>query len=184
MSGRRPADGLSGVGKGAGIALAIVAAFGFGAGEIRAQGSGPTTGADFSYLGAFRLDCSGDWCSYNLNDLGAVPGGELWVTDHVYDYAVRRISIPTAPLVSQVFGDLPEAVTVEGPLDTTGCPGDSTDISGVHAIGAEAATTCRDWYNVTGDYTPVFRRRPSAGVHPGSQRADSGVGVGRRQTRI
>ena len=140
--------------------MAVALALGYAVG-VRAQ-SGPITGDDFSYLGAFRLGCSGDWCSYNLNDLGMADGGALWVTDHDYDYAVRRSGIPAAPLVSQVFGDLPEALTLEGPLGTAGCPGDSTDLSGVAAIGAEATTTCRDWYNVTGDYTPVFRRRPTA----------------------
>jgi hypothetical protein len=139
--------------------MALVVAVGVGG-----EASETITGTDFSYLGAFRLECAGDWCSYNLTDLATAPTGGLWVTDHVYDFAVRRIAIPDPPLVSVVFGDLPEAATLEGPLATVGCPGDYTDLSGVAAIGAEAATTCRDWYNVTGDYTPVFRRRPAASL--------------------
>ncbi len=136
------------------------------------EASDTITGTDFSYLGAFRLECSGDWCSYNLTDLAMAPTGGLWVTDHVYDFAVRRIGIPNPILVSLVFGDLPEASTVEGPLATAGCPGDYTDLSGIVAIGTEAATTCRDWYNVTGDYTPVFRRRPAASLEEIGPQAD------------
>jgi hypothetical protein len=119
---------------------------------------------DFEYLGAFKLACTTDSCAYNLTDLGSAPSGSLWVTDHVYDYAVRRIGIPTDPSLSTVYADLPSAPTLEGPLVTSGCPGDSTDISGVEGIGSEAASTCRDWYNVTGEYTPAFYRRPSATI--------------------
>jgi hypothetical protein len=119
---------------------------------------------DFTYSGAFRLDCGGDACAYNLNDLGVAPNGGLWVTDHVYDYAVRRIDVPVQPLVTQVYADLPAISTLEGPLDTGGCPGSSTDISGVEPIGTDPATTCRDWYNVTGAYTPSFYRRIGASI--------------------
>jgi hypothetical protein len=122
------------------------------------------TPSDFSYLGAFRVECPGDACSYNLTDLGSAPDGYLWVTDHVYDYAVRRIEVPMAPVASQSWEDLPVAATLEGPLSTGGCPAANTDISGVEAIGAEPASTCRDWYNVTGDYTPVFYRRIGATI--------------------
>ena len=67
------------------------------------------TASDLSYLGAFRVECPGEACSYNLNDLGSASDGQLWVTDHVYDYAVRRIDAPAAPVVSQVWGELPVA---------------------------------------------------------------------------
>jgi len=147
-----------------GSATTMVVALVFGyAGDVRAQG-GPTTGDDFNYLGAFKLECSGDWCSYNLNDLGMADDGSLWVTDHVYDYAVRRVGVPQSPVVSQIFDDLPEAPTLEGPLSTAGCPGAATDLCGVAAVGAEAASTCRDWYNVGGVYQSVFRRRPVASI--------------------
>lgn len=129
-------------------------------------------GADFSYLGSFKLDCSGDWCSYNLNGLGIAPDGSLWVTDHVYDYAVRRIEIPTVPSTSQVFGDLPEAATLEGPHSTAGCPGTATELNGVSAIGADAATTCRDYYNVGPVYQAVYRRRPAAAIEEVGPRTD------------
>ncbi len=148
------------------MVLAIAAA-----GTSGAQG-GPITKDDFIYLGAFKLQCNEDACSYNLTDLGSAPNGGLWVTDHVYDYAVRRIGIPVAPLVSQVFDDLPEAPTLEGPVATGGCPGSSTDISGVEGIGPEAASTCRDWYNVTGEYGPVFHRSPGASIEEIGPRAD------------
>ena len=119
---------------------------------------------DFVYVGAFKLSCTTDACAYNLTDLGSAPSGGLWVTDHVYDYAVRRIGIPADPIPARVYADLPSAPTLEGPLTTGGCPGDATDISGVEGIGAEAASTCRDWYNVTGEYTPAFYRRPGATI--------------------
>jgi hypothetical protein len=122
------------------------------------------TGEDFLYLGAFRLDCTSDSCSYNLTDLGTAPSGGLWVTDHVYDYAVRRIGVAATPLISQVYDDLPAVPTLEGPLATGGCPGSSTDLSGVEGIGPEAAVTCRDWYNVTASYEPAFYRRPAASI--------------------
>jgi hypothetical protein len=63
----------------------------------------------------------------------------------------RRVEIPTVLSASQVFDDLPEATTVEGPHATTGCPGTATELNGVTGIGGEAATTCRDYYNVSGD---------------------------------
>jgi hypothetical protein len=122
------------------------------------------TDADFRYLGAFRIACVGDWCSYNLDGLGVAADGSLWVTDHVYDFAVRRIAVPPNPVESQVFDDLPGAATLEGPLTAAGCPGTATELTGVAAIGAEAATTCRDYYNVGGDYQAVYRRRPAAAV--------------------
>jgi len=122
------------------------------------------TGTDFSYLGAFRLECAGDWCSYNLDGVGLAADGSLWVTDHVYDYTVRRVGIPAAPSSSQVFGDLPEAATLEGPLTTTGCPGTAAELCGVSGVGTEAATTCRDYYNVAPVYQAVYRRRPAAAL--------------------
>jgi hypothetical protein len=124
----------------------------------------PLTAADFLYLGAFKLACTEEACSYNLNGMGMASYGNLWVTDHVYDYAVRRIEPPATPLASQTFADLPAAATQQGPLATAGCPGDSTDISGVQGLGDEAAATCRDWYNVTGDYGAVFYRAPGATI--------------------
>jgi len=151
-------------------ALAVVIAIGFPAGA-RAQG-GPITSADFSYLGAFRLECAGDGCSYNLNGLGIAADGSLWVTDHVYDYAVRRVEIPTTLSSSQIFGDLPEAATLEGPYSTAGCPGTATELNGVSAIGTEAATTCRDYYNVLGDYLAVYRRRLAAAIEEVGPRTD------------
>jgi hypothetical protein len=132
-------------------------------GSVEAQ-VGRITGADFSYLGAFRLECVGDWCSYNLDGVGLSADGSLWVTDHVYDYAVRRVAVPAAPSSSQVYGSLPAAATVEGPITTSGCPGTATELCGVTAIGAEAATTCRDYYNVAPVYQAVFRRRPAATI--------------------
>ncbi len=146
----------------AAILVVIVATVGVATG-IHAQ-DGAITNSDFSYLGAFRLECSGDWCSYNLNGLGIAEDGSLWVTDHVYDFALRRIDVPGSPVVTQVFDDLPEAATVEGPHTTTGCPGTATELCGVAAIGAEAASTCRDYYNVGRVYQGVFRRRPPAAV--------------------
>ena len=122
------------------------------------------TGADFRYLGAFRLECAGNWCSFNLDGVGLAQDGSLWVTDHVYDYTVRRIEIPAALSSSQVFGDLDEAATLEGPLTTAGCPGTATELCGVSAIGTEASTTCRDYYNVGPVYQSVFRRRPAAAI--------------------
>ncbi len=128
-----------------------------------AQGSA-ITGDDFGYLGAFRLECGGDWCSYNLDGVGLAVDGSLWVTDHVYDYAVRRVEIPAVLSASQVFGDLAEAATLEGPMATAGCPGTATELNGVSAIGTEAATTCRDYYNVGPVYQAVYRRRPAATI--------------------
>jgi hypothetical protein len=139
--------------------VALLGAASAGTGAVRTL-----TPADFDYLGAFRVECPGDACSYNLNDLGTAPSGHLWVTDHVYDDAVRLIAPPAAPVASQVWDELPVAATVEGPHSTGGCPGATTDISGVEAIGAEPAATCRDWYNVTGDYGPVFYRRIGAPI--------------------
>ncbi len=151
------------------ISVAVVALL-VVAGVVEAQDS-RLTGSDFEYLGAFRLECESEACAYNLTDLGSAAAGSLWVTDHVYHYAVRRIAIPE-PLVSGVFDDLPQAATLEGPLVTGGCPGDSTDISGVEGIGTEVASTCRDWYNVTGDYGPVYFRRPSAIIEEIGPRSD------------
>jgi hypothetical protein len=164
MSRPRCEEPTSGRGaqKTAAIVVAIAVAAGF-AGEAHSQGNAITQ-SDFSYIGAFRLACSGDWCSYNLDGVGLAADGSLWVTDHVYDYAVRRIEIPAAPSTSQVFGDLPEAATLEGPLGTAGCPGTATELNGVAAIGTEAATTCRDYYNVGPVYQAVFRRRPIAPI--------------------
>jgi len=136
-----------------------------------AQDSG-ITGDDFSYLGAFRLECGDDWCSYNLDGVGLAADGSLWVTDHVYDYAVRRVEIPAALSGSQVFGDLPEAATLEGPIATAGCPGTATELNGVSAIGTEAATTCRDYYNVGPAYQAVYRRRPAAIIEEIGPQAD------------
>ena len=116
--------------------------------------------------------CGDDHCAYNLNDLGSAPNGGLWVTDHVYDYAVRRVAVPAGLEFSRVFGELPAATTLEGPLATGGCPDDSTDISGVEGIGTEAASTCRAWYNVTGEYGPVFHRRPGAAIEEIGPRSD------------
>lgn len=147
-----------------GLARTVVATLAVLAIGGTAAAAGVLSGADFVYLGAFRLACAGDACAYNLTDLGMASGGGLWVTDHVYDYAVRRIDAAATPLDSQVYDDLPAVATLEGPLATAGCPGDSTDISGVAAIGSEAAATCRDWYNVTGEYTPSFYRRPAAAL--------------------
>ena len=130
------------------------------------------TSDDFAYLGAFRLACATDSCAYNLTDLSTASDGSLWVTDHVYDYAVRRVGVPETPLNSRVFDELPTVPTLEGPLSTGGCPGDSTDISGVAAIGSEPAATCRDWYNVTGEYGPGFYRRPTATIEEIGPRAD------------
>lgn len=130
------------------------------------------TGEDFHYLGAFTLSCEDDACSYNLNDLGSATNGSLWVTDHVYDYTVRRIGVPAGLVRSQEIGDLPIATVLEGPLATGGCPGPNTDVSGVEGVGAEAASTCRDWYNVTGDYGPVYRRRPGATIEEIGPRSD------------
>jgi hypothetical protein len=141
------------------------------AGSSGAQ-SGLIAKDDFVYLGAFKLECDDDACSYNLTDLGTAPNGGLWVTDHVYDYAVRRIGILEVPLDSHVFDALPEAPTLEGPLATGGCPGSSTDISGVEGVGVEPASTCRDWYNVTGEYGPVFYRSPGASIEEIGPRAD------------
>jgi len=143
-------------------ALGVSVMIGF-AGTAHGQ-AGALTGSSLRYLGAFRLECSGDWCSYNLNGLGVAPNGGLWVTDHVYDYAVRRVEIPAVFSTSQVFDDLPEAATVEGPVATAGCPGTATELNGVSAIGTDAATTCRDYYNVGGVYQAVYRRRPAAAV--------------------
>jgi hypothetical protein len=137
------------------VPLAILATDVVGAGESLGA-------ADFDYLGAFRLECSGDWCSYNLDGLGLAPDGSLWVTDHVYDFAVRRVGIPGWLSASAVYDDLPEAATLEGPHTTAGCPGTATELNGVVAIGAEVATTCRDYYNVSPVYQPVYRRRPTA----------------------
>ena len=39
--------------------------------EVGAR-TGPIASADFSYVGAFRLECGGDWCSYNLDGAGLV----------------------------------------------------------------------------------------------------------------
>jgi len=136
-----------------------------------AQSSG-ITGDDFSYLGAFRLECGGDWCSYNLDGVGLAADGSLWVTDHVYDYAVRRVEIPSVLSGSQVFGNLPEAATLEGPLATAGCPGTATELNGVSAMGTEVATTCRDYYNVGPVYQAVYRRRPAATIEEIGPQAD------------
>ncbi len=155
-----------------GSAMAVAAVLIIGAAVGAGAQSAPITGSDFSYLGAFRLECAGDWCSYNLTDLAVAPDGSLWVTDHVYDYSIRRVEVPSVLSMSQVFADLPDAATLQGPLATAGCPGDYTDLSGVEAIGVEAATTCRDWYNVTGEYTPVFRRRPTAVLEEIGPRVD------------
>ncbi len=144
------------------IVGALVAAVGAAAGagaEDRA-----VTGSDFSYLGAFRLECAGDWCSYNLDGVGLASDGSLWVTDHVYDYAVRRVEVPAVLSSSQLFGDLPEAATLEGPLPPPVAPGTATELNGVSAIGTEAATTCRDYYNVGPVYQAVYRRRPAAAI--------------------
>jgi len=138
--------------------------------DARAQGA--LSGSDFSYLGAFRLECAGDWCSYNLDGVGLAADGSLWVTDHVYDYAVRRVEIPTVQSGSQVYADLPEAATLEGPAATAGCPGTATELNGVSAIGTEAATTCRDYYNVGPVYQAVYRRRPAAAVEEIGPRTD------------
>ncbi len=151
-----------------GVAMMLAVAFADSSG---AQG-GIITKDHFIYLGAFTLQCNDDACAYNLTDLGSAPNGGLWVTDHVYDYAVRRIGTSVVPLVSQVFDDLPGAPTLEGPLATGGCPGSSTDISGVEGVGEEAASTCRDWYNVTGEYGPVFHRSPGAAIEEIGPRAD------------
>jgi hypothetical protein len=145
----------------AGVPAPMLAIVVFWAVAVDAQ-SGEINGDDFSYLGAFRLTCSSEWCSYNLDGVGLAADGSLWVTDHVYDYAVRRIEIPATLSGSQVYGDLPEAATLEGPLTTAGCPGTATELTGVTAIGTEAATTCRDYYNVGGVYQAIYRRRPAA----------------------
>jgi hypothetical protein len=146
----------------AAVFVAVVAAAGVAAG-VHAQGHAITQ-SDFSYLGAFRLACSGEWCSYNLNGLGIAPDGGLWVTDHVYDSAVRRVGVPAVVSTARVFDDLPEAATLEGPFASAGCPGTAGELCGVAAVGAEAATTCRDYYNVGGVYQAVYRRRPAAAV--------------------
>lgn len=143
-----------------------------GAIDAGAQTIGPITAADFSYLGAFRLQCIGDWCAYNLDGVGLAADGSLWVTDHVYDYSVRRVGTAVTPSTSQVFGDLPTASTLEGPFATAGCPGTATELNGVAAIGTEVATTCRDYYNVGGVYQAVFRRRPAAAIEEIGPRVD------------
>ena len=129
-----------------------------------AHGAGPVSSSNFQYLGAFRLECGGDWCSYNLDGVGMAADGSLWVTDHVYDFAVRRVGVPTSFSPSQTYGDLPEASTLEGPFATAGCPGTATELNGVSAIGTEVATTCRDYYNVAPVYQAVYRRRPAAAI--------------------
>lgn len=150
------------------VALTLV----LGAPAAGSAQSGSITSADFSYLGAFRLECAGDWCSYNLDGVGLAADGALWVTDHVYDYAVRRVEVPAVLSGSQVFGDLPQAATLEGPIATPGCPGTATELNGVSAIGTEAATTCRDYYNVGGVYQAVYRRRPAAAIEEIGPRTD------------
>ena len=79
--------------RGSSIVVSVVVALMMGSAGVDAQ-SGPITSADFSYLGAFRLECADDWCSYNLDGVGLAADGSLWVTDHVYDYAVRRVESP------------------------------------------------------------------------------------------
>ena len=49
------------------------------AGDLAAQTGRSITVSDFSYLGAFRLDCSDDWCAYNLDGMGMAADGSLWV---------------------------------------------------------------------------------------------------------
>ena len=93
------------------VAVALLAA---ASGVVEAQ-TGRLTGTDLTYLGAFRLECGDEACSYNLTDRGSAPSGGLWVTDHVYDYSVRRIGVPAEPLVSEVFAELPQAPTYPEP---------------------------------------------------------------------
>ncbi len=155
----------------AGVLLTAIVLGVISPGGVRAQ-DGLIAENEFRYIGAFRLECAGDACAYNMTDLGSAPSGGLWVTDHVYDHAVRRISIPTDLVAAQIFDDLAEATTLEGPLATAGCPGDYSDISGVEGIGSEAAATCRDWYNVTGEYAPTFYRRPTAPIEEIGPRVD------------
>ena len=154
--------------------LPLLVLFG-GAGVAPAEvgaGTGPITSADFSYLGAFRLECGGDWCSYNLDGVGVAADGSLWVTDHVYDFAVRRVEVPAAVSTSQTYGGLPEAPTIEGPYATAGCPGTATELTGVSVIGIEPATSCRDYYNVGPVYQAVYRRRPVATIEEIGPRSD------------
>ncbi len=155
-----------------GSAMAVAAALAIGAAAGVGAQDAPITGADFSYLGAFRLECTGDWCSYNLDGIGLAEDGSLWVTDHVYDYAIRRIEIPLVLSVSQVFDDLTEAASLDGPHTTAGCPGTATELNGVTGIGGEAATTCRDYYNVGPVFQAVFRRRPAASIEEIGPRTD------------
>jgi hypothetical protein len=51
--------------------LVLFGAAGVAPAEVGAR-TGPITSADFSYLGAFRLECSGDWCAYNLDGAGLI----------------------------------------------------------------------------------------------------------------
>jgi len=172
MMSRRRAFGLDGAAAGVGLVAAMAAVLiGGASGNLHAQ-SGSIAPADFSYLGAFRMECGGDWCSYNLDGVGLAADGSLWVTDHVYDYAVRRVEIPAVLSGSQVFGDLTAAATLEGPIATAGCPGTATELNGVSAIGTEVATTCRDYYNVGPVYQAVYRRRPAATIEEIGPQAD------------
>jgi len=165
MPDQRHATGSRWAVRRVGVGVVILALVAVGAaGDLWAQGAARISASDFSYLGAFRLECAGDWCSYNLDGVGMATDGSLWITDHVYDYAVRRVEIPSTLSTSQTYGDLPEASTLEGSLATAGCPGTATELNGVSAIGTEAATICRDYYNVGPVYQGVYRRRPAATI--------------------
>ncbi|MBR9701207.1 hypothetical protein GOV11_05070 [Candidatus Woesearchaeota archaeon] len=115
---------------------------------------------DFTYVGGFRVECSGTECTYNLDAMAIAPNGGLWVSDHVYNCNARRISTPE-PLDSSTYSDLPAASTLEGPYGIGAC-GSTSYLDGLEVIGDEISATHSDYYNVAPEYIPVFYRRPGA----------------------